>query len=56
MNCIIPFVLTTILGIIIKELKDNRKNNKAMQKSMALLLRNQITEQCEKIYRYGLFT
>ncbi len=53
MNCIIPFVLTTILGIIIKELKDNRKNNKAMQESMALLLRNQIIEQCEKIYRYG---
>lgn len=53
LNCIIPFVLTTVLGIIIKELKDNRKNNKAMQESMVLLLRSQITEKCEKYIDMG---
>lgn len=25
LNCIIPFALTTVLGIIIKELKENKK-------------------------------
>lgn len=53
LNCIIPFMLTTILGIVIKELKDNRKNNKAMQESMVLLLRSQITEKCEKYIELG---
>ncbi|MCI9110211.1 MAG: hypothetical protein HFH47_00175 [Bacilli bacterium] len=47
-NCIIPFILTTILGIMIKDLQNNRKNNKAMQESMVLLLYIQITIQCEK--------
>ncbi len=48
LNCIIPFILTTVFGIILKELKDNRKNNKAMQESMVLLLYIQITVECEK--------
>lgn len=48
LNCVIPFILTTVLGIILKELKDNRKNNKAMQTSMVLLLYIQITIECEK--------
>lgn len=53
LNCIIPFILTTILGIITKELKDNKNNNKAMQESMVLLLRSQITEKCEKYIELG---
>ncbi|MCI9586261.1 MAG: hypothetical protein HFH45_06500 [Bacilli bacterium] len=53
LNCIIPFILTTILGIIIKELKDNKNNNKAMQESMVLLLRSQITGKCEKYIELG---
>lgn len=53
LNCIIPFILTTVLGIIIKELKDNKKNNKAMQESMVLLLRSQITGKCEKYIEMG---
>lgn len=53
LNCIIPFILTTILGIIIKELKENKQNNKAMQESMVLLLRSQITEKCEKYIELG---
>lgn len=53
LDCIIPFALTTILGIIIKELKDNKNNNKAMQKSMVLLLHIQITIECEKYIKMG---
>ncbi len=53
LNCFIPFILTTVLGIIIKELQDNKKNNKAMQESMVLLLRSQITAKCEKYLDMG---
>lgn len=47
LNCITPLLLTTILGIIFKELKENKENNKVMQESMVLLLRSQITGKCE---------
>lgn len=53
LNCIIPFILTTILSIIIKELQDNKKNNKAMHESMVLLLRSQITGKCEIYLKMG---
>lgn len=53
LNCIITFTLTTILGIIIKDLNENKKNNKAMQKSMVLLLYIQITVECEKHITMG---
>lgn len=53
LNCIIPFVLTTILSIIIKELQDNKKNNKAMRESLVLLLRSQLTEKCETYLKMG---
>lgn len=53
LNCVIPFILTTVLGIILKELKDNTKNNKAMQTSMVLLLYIQITVECEKHIAMG---
>lgn len=44
----VPFILTGIITYIIKELKDNRKNNKAMKDSMVLLMRSQIVGKCEK--------
>lgn len=52
-NCVIPFILTTILGIIANELKENKRNNKAMQESMVLLLRSQITGKCETYIEMG---
>lgn len=53
LNCIIPFILTTVLGIILKELKENQKNNKAMQESMVLLLHIKITIECKKYIAMG---
>ena len=47
LDCIIPLILTTIFTFIAKELKKNKQNNKAMQESMVLLLRSQITGKCE---------
>jgi len=49
----IPFIVTTILGMIFKKLKDNEQSNKAMQKSMVLLLYIQITIECEKRLSLG---
>ena len=48
---IISFILATVTGYIIKELKDNKKNNKAIKDSMVLLLRSQIVGKCEKYLR-----
>lgn len=53
LNCIIPLIITTVLGIVAKELKDNIKNSKAMQESMVLLLYIQITIECEKHIAMG---
>lgn len=49
----IPFVLTGVIGYIIKELKDNRDSNKAMKQSMVLLMRSQIVGKCEKYQDLG---
>ena len=49
----IPFILTGIITYIIKELKDNRKSNKAMKTSMVLLMRSQIVGKCEKYQEMG---
>lgn len=49
----IPFVLTTVIGYVIKELRDNRNSNKAMKQSMVLLMRSQIVGKCEKYQDLG---
>lgn len=49
----IPTILTAILGYITKELKDNRKNNIAMEKSMVAILRSQIVSKCENYMEMG---
>lgn len=49
----IPFVLTGIIGYIVKQLKDNKENNHAMKDSMVLLLRSQIVSKCEKYLQLG---
>lgn len=49
----IPFVLTGVTTYIVKELKDNRKSNKAMKQSMILLMRSQIVGKCEKYQDLG---
>ena len=49
----IPFVLTGIIGYVMKELKDNRNSNKAMKQGMVLLMRSQIVGKCEKYQDLG---
>lgn len=49
----IPFILTGIIGWIIKELRENAKSNKAMKSSMVLLMRSQIVGKCEKYQELG---
>lgn len=49
----IPFVLTGIIGYVMKELKDNRNSNKAMKQGMVLLMRSQIVGKCEKYQNLG---
>lgn len=49
----IPAILTAILGYITKELKDNRKNNIAMEKGMIAILRSQIVSKCENYINQG---
>lgn len=49
----IPFILTGVIGYIIKELKDNKISNKAMKQSMILLMRSQIVGKCEKYQDLG---
>jgi hypothetical protein len=49
----IPFILTGVIGYIIKELKDNKIANKAMKQSMVLLMRSQIVGKCEKYQDLG---
>lgn len=53
MNWGIPFILTGVIGYIMKELKDNRNSNKAMKSSMILLMRSQIVGKCEKYQDMG---
>lgn len=49
----IPFILTGIIGYVMKELKDNRNSNKAMKQGMILLMRSQIVGKCEKYQDLG---
>lgn len=49
----IPFILTGIIGYIMKELKDNRNSNKAMKQGMIILMRSQIVGKCEKYQDMG---
>lgn len=50
---LIPTILTGILSYVVKELKDNRKNNLAMEKSMVAILRSQIVSKCENYIGQG---
>lgn len=50
---IIPFILTAIFGFIAKELRENRKENKAMRESMVSLLRSQIVGKVEQWIEAG---
>lgn len=53
LNWFVPFILTAIFGYIAKELKENKKHDKAMRNSMVLLLRSQITGKCENYLKMG---
>lgn len=50
---VIPFVLTGVIGYVMKELKDNRDSNKAMKQGMVILMRSQIVGKCEKYQDMG---
>lgn len=45
---VIPFALTGIITYIIKELKDNKENNKAMKSGLLAIIRSQIVSKCEE--------
>lgn len=49
----IPFLLTALCGYIVKELKDAKKSNHAIQSSMIILLRSQIVGKCEDYLNLG---
>ena len=50
---VIPFILTAIITYIIKELKDNRNNNKAMKSGLLAIIRSQIVSKCEEYQKKG---
>lgn len=49
----VPFLLTALCGYIVKELKDAKKSNHAIQSSMIILLRSQIVGKCENYLNLG---
>lgn len=49
----IPTILTALIGYVVKELKENKKNNSAMKESMILMLRSQIVGKVEKYMEIG---
>lgn len=49
----IPTILTALIGYVVKELKENKKNNSAMKESMILMLRSQIVGKVEKYMEMG---
>lgn len=49
----IPLILSTVTGFIIKELKENKKNNIAMKAGMLSLIRSQIVGKCDKYMKEG---
>ena len=53
LNWGIPLFLTTMMGYIYKELKENKKANKAMKASMLSLIRSQIVNKCENYMNEG---
>lgn len=56
MRCVIPTVLTALMGFIVKELKENKKSNNATKNSIILLLRSQIVGKCEKCIEMGFIS
>ncbi len=53
MKWFIPFACAGIFGYIIKELKENKKSNDAMQTAMLSLIRSQIVGKCEIYKKQG---
>lgn len=50
---VVPTILTTFFGFIMKELKDNKMSNLAMKESMVLVLRSQIVGKTENYMKLG---
>ena len=50
---LIPFACAGGITFILKELKDNKKNNTAMKKSILSLIRSQIVSKCENYLELG---
>lgn len=53
LNWAIPFICTGIASYVIKELRDNKENNRAMKESMLALTRSQIVSKCETYLKRG---
>lgn len=53
---LIPTLLTGMMGYIAKELKENKKCNKATKNSIILILRSQIVGKCEKAIEIGFLS
>lgn len=49
----VPFILTGILTYIIKSLKENKNNNKAMKNGLLAIIRSQLVSKCEKYQKEG---
>ncbi len=53
---ILTTLTTGILGWVVKELKENKKCNKATKNSIILILRSQIVGKCEKAIEVGFLS
>ena len=53
LETILTTLTTAILGWVVKELKENKKCNKATKNSIILILRSQIVGKCEKAIEVG---
>lgn len=53
LNWAIPFICAGVASYVIKELHDNKENNRAMKESMLALTRSQIVSKCETYLKRG---
>lgn len=53
LNWAIPFICAGVASYVIKELHDNKENNRAMKESMLALTRSQIVSKCENYLKKG---
>lgn len=56
LETILTTLTTGILGWVVKELKENKKCNKATKNSIVLILRSQIVDKCEKAIEAGFLS